>query len=167
MFVKENNFNTMVSYLNVTKVISFFVIINEKVILSSLFHLINFIYFCGHGEMAEWSKAHAWKVCNRQKRFMGSNPILSAIFLFYIFFGFIVTAKQMPGKFNFSFMVIFSLVMVLLYIGIGIYLLVSKTFDYIPMQYRSVFAIFLMLYGIFRFVRIYPKLTNKRRYEDD
>jgi DNA processing protein len=30
------------------------------------------------GEMAEWSKAHAWKVCNRQKRFMGSNPILSA-----------------------------------------------------------------------------------------
>lgn len=28
--------------------------------------------------MAEWSKAHAWKVCNRQKRFMGSNPILSA-----------------------------------------------------------------------------------------
>jgi hypothetical protein len=29
--------------------------------------------------MAEWSKAHAWKVCNRQKRFMGSNPILSAI----------------------------------------------------------------------------------------
>jgi hypothetical protein len=28
--------------------------------------------------MAEWSKAHAWEVCNRQKRFMGSNPILSA-----------------------------------------------------------------------------------------
>ena len=28
--------------------------------------------------MAEWSKAHAWKVCNRQKWFMGSNPILSA-----------------------------------------------------------------------------------------
>gem|GEM_PF-1367817 len=28
--------------------------------------------------MAEWSKAHAWKVCKRHKRFMGSNPILSA-----------------------------------------------------------------------------------------
>ena len=37
-------------------------------------HNLN-IYF---GEMAEWSKAHAWKVCKRQKRFMGSNPILSA-----------------------------------------------------------------------------------------
>jgi hypothetical protein len=28
--------------------------------------------------MAEWSKAHAWKVCKLQKGFMGSNPILSA-----------------------------------------------------------------------------------------
>ena len=36
--------------------------------------------FAPTGEMAEWSKAHAWKVCNRQKRFMGSNPILSADF---------------------------------------------------------------------------------------
>ncbi len=33
------------------------------------------------GEMAERSKAHAWKACNRQKRFMGSNPILSASYL--------------------------------------------------------------------------------------
>ncbi len=30
------------------------------------------------GEVAEWSKAHAWKVCKRQKRFQGSNPCLSA-----------------------------------------------------------------------------------------
>jgi hypothetical protein len=30
------------------------------------------------GEMAEWSKAHAWKVCYRQKRYVGSNPPLSA-----------------------------------------------------------------------------------------
>ena len=29
------------------------------------------------GEMAEWSKAHAWKVCIRQ-RIEGSNPSLSA-----------------------------------------------------------------------------------------
>ena len=28
--------------------------------------------------MAEWSKAHAWKVCIRQKRIKGSNPFLSA-----------------------------------------------------------------------------------------
>ena len=33
----------------------------------------------GHGEVAEWSKAHAWKVCIRQ-RIEGSNPSLSAIY---------------------------------------------------------------------------------------
>ena len=31
--------------------------------------------------MAEWSKAHAWKVCKRRKRFKGSNPFLSALFI--------------------------------------------------------------------------------------
>ena len=31
------------------------------------------------GEVAEWSKAHAWKACIRQ-RIEGSNPSLSAIF---------------------------------------------------------------------------------------
>ena len=28
--------------------------------------------------MLEWLKRHAWKACNRQKRFGGSNPPLSA-----------------------------------------------------------------------------------------
>jgi hypothetical protein len=28
--------------------------------------------------MAEWLKAHAWKVCKCRKRFKGSNPFLSA-----------------------------------------------------------------------------------------
>jgi hypothetical protein len=27
-----------------------------------------------HGWVAEWFKAHAWKVCVRQKRTVGSNP---------------------------------------------------------------------------------------------
>ncbi len=31
------------------------------------------------GEVAEWSKAHAWKVCIPQKGIEGSNPSLSAI----------------------------------------------------------------------------------------
>ncbi len=30
------------------------------------------------GEMLEWLKRHAWKACKRQKRFLGSNPCLSA-----------------------------------------------------------------------------------------
>ena len=32
--------------------------------------------------MLEWLKRHAWKACNRQKRFGGSNPPLSAEILF-------------------------------------------------------------------------------------
>ena len=28
--------------------------------------------------MLEWLKRHDWKSCDRQNRFMGSNPILSA-----------------------------------------------------------------------------------------
>ena len=31
------------------------------------------------GELAEWSKAHAWKVCIPQKGIEGSNPSLSAV----------------------------------------------------------------------------------------
>ena len=30
------------------------------------------------GEVLEWLKRHAWKACNRQNRFAGSNPVLSA-----------------------------------------------------------------------------------------
>ena len=32
-------------------------------------------------EVAEWSKAHAWKVCIPQKGIEGSNPFLSADFI--------------------------------------------------------------------------------------
>ena len=56
---------------------------NKKMLL---FHTCTISYrykFFDIGEMAEWSKAHAWKVCKRQKRFMGSNPILSAIDIFF------------------------------------------------------------------------------------
>jgi hypothetical protein len=30
------------------------------------------------GEVSEWLKEHAWKVCIRQKCIAGSNPALSA-----------------------------------------------------------------------------------------
>ena len=33
------------------------------------------------GKVLEWLKRHAWKACNRQNRFAGSNPVLSAMFL--------------------------------------------------------------------------------------
>ena len=36
-------------------------------------------YNCKSGEMSEWLKEHAWKVCIR-KRIEGSNPSLSTNF---------------------------------------------------------------------------------------
>ena len=32
----------------------------------------------GHGEVSEWLKEHAWKVCKRLYRFEGSNPSFTA-----------------------------------------------------------------------------------------
>ena len=40
-----------------------------------------FCYLCTRireGKMQEWLNWHAWKACNRLKRFRGSNPLLSA-----------------------------------------------------------------------------------------
>ena len=34
------------------------------------------------GEVLEWLKRHAWKACIRQKRIAGSNPVLSAFFIY-------------------------------------------------------------------------------------
>jgi hypothetical protein len=123
--------------------------------------------FAPQGEMAEWSKAHAWKVCNRQKRFMGSNPILSAIKRDTSRFSVACKKELMGNRQNFDFMAIFGLFMVVIYIGVGLYLLLTDTFNYIPMHIKVVFAAFFILYGIFRFVRIYPKIRNKKNYYDE
>lgn len=45
-----------------------------------------FSYEYCKGEVAEWSKAHAWKVCKPQKGFAGSNPALSANISFLEYF---------------------------------------------------------------------------------
>lgn len=57
---------------------------------------------------------------------------------------------------------IFSLVMVVTYIGVGIFLIASPKFAYIQEEVRMIFAVFFILYGIFRFVRTWPKLRNPK-----
>jgi hypothetical protein len=71
--------------------------------------------------------------------------------------------NSMEGRWNFSFMDIFSLFMVLVYFGLGIYLFVTDTLDYIPSMYRVVFAVIMILYGSFRLVRVISKLKNPER----
>lgn len=48
----------------------------KKAVLLAIFYLGSTKSMSG--EMAEWLKAHAWKVCKCRKRFKGSNPFLSA-----------------------------------------------------------------------------------------
>ena len=50
-------------------------------IFLQLFFLL-FAALSNFREVAEWSKAHAWKACIRQKRIEGSNPFLSAKLFF-------------------------------------------------------------------------------------
>ena len=48
--------------------------------------MVFFFNFCpllGKGELSEWFKEHAWKVCIPQKGIEGSNPSLSARKIFY------------------------------------------------------------------------------------
>lgn len=40
--------------------------------------VLKMAFASNYGEMAEWSKAHAWKVCIPHKGIVGSNPTLSA-----------------------------------------------------------------------------------------
>ena len=131
--------------------------------------------FVPTGEMAEWSKAHAWKVCNRQKRFMGSNPILSATF-FTCFIAqplFSNTRDILSNKYHFGIWTVFGLFMVLFYIGLGLFVMFFPDFNEkfnIPPQYSGIkyfFGIFLIMYGIIRFFRVLPKLKKNKDYEEE
>jgi hypothetical protein len=67
---------------------------------------------------------------------------------------------DMSSKWNFNVMNIFGLVMVAFYIAAGLYILLTHTFNYVPSEFRIMLGAFLILYGIFRFVRIFVKLKN-------
>jgi hypothetical protein len=64
-------------------------------------------------------------------------------------------------------MQIFGLAMVAVYIGLGIFLMVSKSFVYIDLNIRIIFGSFFIIYGVYRLVRIFMKLKGKRDYEDE
>ena len=49
-------------------------------------------------EVAEWSKAHAWKVCIHQKCIEGSNPFLSAEYVIYVIYFYIFNTKILNKK---------------------------------------------------------------------
>jgi len=66
----------------------------------------------------------------------------------------------MNNKWNFNAMNIFGIFMVVVYLCAGTYVLVTHYFDYIPLEIRVILGGFLILYGIFRGVRVYFKIKN-------
>ena len=58
----------------------------------------------------------------------------------------------------------FSLLVIALYFFLGVFILVSPRFKYLPGEIKTIFAIFLFLYGGFRLARIWTK--NRENRED-
>lgn len=55
-------------------------------------------------------------------------------------------------------LMIIGAVMAIFFIGFGAYLLIDKDFlPQIPAQFRNIFAVMLLLYGIFRGWRVYSE----------
>ena len=73
----------------------------------------------------------------------------------------------MPNRITFSkVMLYFGLLMIILYISAGFTLIFAKVLINTPKEFRVIFGIFFVIYGIFRFVRVYPKLFNQYQDED-
>lgn len=50
---------------------------------------------------------------------------------------------------------------VILIIVLGIYILTSSSFDYLPKYFRPVFALIIIAYGVYRLMSIFFKFKNK------
>lgn len=58
----------------------------------------------------------------------------------------------------------FSLLIILLYFILGMFVLTSSRFDYLSREIKIIFSIFLFLYGGFRLARLWTKM---REHEED
>jgi len=57
---------------------------------------------------------------------------------------------------------ILGILKIVLIIVLGIFILMSSHFDYLPKYFRTIFAVVIMGYGFFRLVGIIYKLKNRR-----
>lgn len=49
---------------------------------------------------------------------------------------------------------IFAILLALTFIGLGAFILISDAFDYIPTNYKIIFAILMFAYGTFRIITL-------------
>ncbi len=61
----------------------------------------------------------------------------------------------------------FSLAMVFVYIGLGIFVYFYKGFNLPDQNVKSVFCLFFVCYGVFRGVRWLQKNKERKNYDDD
>jgi uncharacterized membrane protein len=55
----------------------------------------------------------------------------------------------------------FSLLVIALYFFLGVYILVSPAFSYLPKEIKIIFSVFLFLYGGFRLARLWTKYREE------
>lgn len=58
-------------------------------------------------------------------------------------------------------MLILGILKVILIIILGIFILLSSSFDYLPKYFRTIFAIVIIAYGLFRSVSVFNKFKKK------
>ncbi len=56
---------------------------------------------------------------------------------------------------------IFGIIIVTLFLVLGIMVIFSEIFYYIPKNYRIIIGVILILYGTYRFTILYNNLKNK------
>jgi hypothetical protein len=66
-----------------------------------------------------------------------------------------------------NFMTILGLVVAGLFLMFGLYVIFSKSMSYVPKEFRTIFGIVVIGYGLFRAVIIYQKSKQRRDYYDD
>ena len=62
-----------------------------------------------------------------------------------------------------KFMIYFGFFMVVLYLGLGCYILFSPSFPDIPQNIKMVFGFFFIAYGVFRLVRSLMTMKQNRQ----
>ena len=128
-----------------------------------------FIYDFLSGEMAERSKAHAWKVCIRQKRIMGSNPILSAIkyilFRFFYTFKFLISFMAINKEIISKIFIGFNIFMIAIFFLVGFLFIYSPIYPFIPRNMKLIFGGFFIAYGVFRLARFLQHYKEQKRKE--
>ena len=55
-----------------------------------------------------------------------------------------------------------GIAVILMFFALGAFILISPVFNYVPKNFRTILAVFIILYGFFRLIQVYQKYKNSR-----